>query len=406
MNTGYITDDNDRAFPYVLNRRWEVVDKLGQGGMGTVFMARDLNLPNLNDQKRACVVKQLRDDFFREEDREKALQFFFREAQVLAALNHPNIVRILDFFTEEGKSFLVMEYVQGQNLHEMVMKRQEPFSEEMVVEWAVQICDVLHYLHTHDPPVIYRDLKPSNIMIDVHDHVKLVDFGIARPFEESEDNTHVVSQGYSPPEQYWGAADPRSDVYALGCTMYFLLTGEDPAALNVASPKAVNPEISDHIDEVIQRSTQQDVWGRFQSALEMKELLTYNVHAGKREQQSKPVLAIVAGVFVTAIFLGGLMLSAKLHDQSEMQPAPVDQYRDLEANKNLEEEKNKFLEDKRRFEKEKRELMSNFLNLGGKKEEAPQLTASPSATKKLPSMAFPIYEQSDEAAITDPDGLN
>ncbi|HMO23415.1 MAG TPA: protein kinase, partial [Candidatus Melainabacteria bacterium] len=143
MNTGYITDDNDRAFPYVLNRRWEVVDKLGQGGMGTVFMARDLNLPNLNDQKRACVVKQLRDDFFREEDREKALQFFFREAQVLAALNHPNIVRILDFFTEEGKSFLVMEYVQGQNLHEMVMKRQEPFSEEMVVEWAVQICDVL-----------------------------------------------------------------------------------------------------------------------------------------------------------------------------------------------------------------------------------------------------------------------
>ena len=259
MDTGYITDDNDRAFPYVLNRRWEVVDKLGQGGMGTVFMARDLNLPNLNDQKRACVVKQLRDDFFREEDREKALQFFFREAQVLAALNHPNIVRILDFFTEEGKSFLVMEYVQGQNLHEMVMKRQEPFSEEMVVEWAVQICDVLHYLHTHDPPVIYRDLKPSNIMIDVHDHVKLVDFGIARPFEESEDNTHVVSQGYSPPEQYWGAADPRSDVYALGCTMYFLLTGEDPAALNVASPKAVNPDISDHIDEVIQRSTQQSV---------------------------------------------------------------------------------------------------------------------------------------------------
>ena len=100
------------------------------------------------------------------------------------------------------------------------------------------------------------------------------------------------------------------------------------------------------------------------------------------------------------------MLSAKLHDQSEMQPAPVDQYRDLEANKNLEAEKNKFLEDKRRFEKEKRELMSNFLNLGGKKEGMPQQAATTSAAKKLPTMAFPIYEQSDEAAITDPDGLN
>ncbi len=401
-NSGFPSDDFERSFPYVLNRRWEVVDKLGQGGMGTVFMARDLNLPNLTDQKRACVVKQLRDDFFREEDREKALQFFFREAQVLAALNHPNIVRILDFFTEDHKSFLVMEYVQGQNLHEMVMKRQEPFSEEMVVEWAIQICDVLHYLHTHDPPVIYRDLKPSNIMIDVHDNVKLVDFGIARPFEESEDNTHVVSQGYSPPEQYWGAADPRSDVYALGCTMYFLLTGEDPAALNVATPKSVNPEISDHVDEIIQRSTQQDVWGRFQSALEMKEVLTYNPNESKKAQKNRPVLAIVVGLFITTVFLGGLMLSAKLHDQSQMRPMPVDQYRDLRANKELEAEKNKFLEDKKQFEEQKREFMFNFFKKDANT-EAPKEAATPS--KNSGEMAFPLYQQESEMAITDPDGL-
>ncbi|MBX9692456.1 MAG: serine/threonine protein kinase, partial [Cyanobacteria bacterium] len=177
-------------FPYVLNNRWEVVDRLGQGGMGTVYMARDLNLQTLGHQKKACVVKELRDDFFREEDKEKAQEFFQREQSVLASLDHPNIVRVLDQFSQEGKFYLVMEYVQGQNLHDMVIKRGEPFPEEDVIAWSVQICDVLEYLHNHDPPVIYRDLKPSNVMIDSRDHVKLVDFGIARPFEEKEDNTH------------------------------------------------------------------------------------------------------------------------------------------------------------------------------------------------------------------------
>ena len=198
--------DPGLGLPCVLNRRWQVVERLGQGGMGTVYLSNDLNLPNLGDSKRSCVVKQLRDDFFRQEDRERAIQFFFREAQVLSALSHPNIVAILDFFQEEGKSYLIMEYVRGKNLHEMLMERGEPFFNEEVIDWAIQVCEVLHYLHTHDPPVIYRDLKPSNIMIDERNQVKLVDFGIARPFEESEDNTHVVSQGYSPPEQYWGAA--------------------------------------------------------------------------------------------------------------------------------------------------------------------------------------------------------
>lgn len=315
----------------MLNRRWQVVERLGQGGMGTVYLANDLNLPNLGDSKRSCVVKQLRDDFFRQEDRERAIQFFFREAQVLSALSHPNIVAILDFFQEEGKSYLIMEYVRGKNLHEMMMERGEPFSNEEVIEWAIQVCEVLHYLHTHDPPVIYRDLKPSNIMIDERNRVKLVDFGIARPFEESEDNTHVVSQGYSPPEQYWGAADPRSDVYALGCTMYFLLTGKDSLALTVSNPKKLNNDVLDALDRIVQRATQQDVWSRYQSALEMKEELIFlRSKIQPKPKGSKNKVWMIAAAAISLIVVSSLVV-AKMQSEHEMVEQEAANYRQMRA---------------------------------------------------------------------------
>lgn len=315
----------------MLNRRWQVVERLGQGGMGTVYLSNDLNLPNLGDSKRSCVVKQLRDDFFRQEDRERAIQFFFREAQVLSALSHPNIVAILDFFQEEGKSYLIMEYVRGKNLHEMLMERGEPFSNEEVIDWAIQVCEVLHYLHTHDPPVIYRDLKPSNIMIDERNQVKLVDFGIARPFEESEDNTHVVSQGYSPPEQYWGAADPRSDVYALGCTMYFLLTGKDSLALTVSNPRKLNPDVLEALDRIIQRATQQDVWSRYQSALEMKEELIFlRSKIQPKPKASRNKIWMIAAAAIGLIVVSSLVI-AKMQSEHEMVEQEAANYREMRA---------------------------------------------------------------------------
>ncbi len=315
----------------MLNRRWQVVERLGQGGMGTVYLSNDLNLPNLGDSKRSCVVKQLRDDFFRQEDRERAIQFFFREAQVLSALSHPNIVAILDFFQEEGKSYLIMEYVRGKNLHEMLMERGEPFLNEEVIDWAIQVCEVLHYLHTHDPPVIYRDLKPSNIMIDERNQVKLVDFGIARPFEESEDNTHVVSQGYSPPEQYWGAADPRSDVYALGCTMYFLLTGKDSLALTVSNPKKLNSEVLDTLDRIVQRATQQDVWSRYQSALEMKEELIFlRSKIQPKAKESKSKIWMIAAAVIGFLVVSSLVF-VKVQSDHEMVEQEAANYRQMRA---------------------------------------------------------------------------
>ena len=298
--------DPQRDGPFVLRNRWQVVDYLGQGGMGTVYLAKDLNLDD-----RKCVVKKLRDDFFREEDKEKAQQFFLREAKVLSKLQHPNIVLVLDSFREGDDYYLVMEYVEGHNLHDMLNEREEPFAEEQVLTWARQVCDVLHYLHCNDPPVIYRDLKPSNIMIDTKDRVKLVDFGIARLYQEEGDNTHVVSQGYSPPEQYWGGADPRSDVYALGATVYFLLTGVEPLALTVSSPRDMRADVSEAADLIVQRATQQDVFLRYQSAAEMKEELDYVLDGDPQPAQQFKWLEIAVGVVVMFASVAGWFAYSK-----------------------------------------------------------------------------------------------
>jgi serine/threonine protein kinase len=282
--------------PLVLQNRWQLIEQLGQGGMGTVYKAYDLRLSN-----RLCVVKKLRVDFFKEEDRNKALSFFEREKAVLSALKHPNIVLIHDYFEDCGNYYLVMEYVDGDNLQERLLQRGKPFNEDDVTKWACEICDVLEYLHSHHPPVIYRDLKPSNIMLDTADDIKLVDFGIARPYRENADNTHVVSGGYSPPEQYWGGADTRSDLYALGATMHFLLTGAEPLALQTSSPAKINSQVSEKTDRIVQRLTSQDVSLRYQSATQVKEALKSKVISRKF-----PISLIAAGIVFCVLILVAL----------------------------------------------------------------------------------------------------
>jgi serine/threonine protein kinase len=292
------------ADPYtgrLLQNRYELVGLIGQGGMGTVYMARDLRLRGRN-----CVVKKLRDDFYREEDRQQAKNFFEREMGVLSELHHPNIVQLFDFFAEDNDYFLVMEYVEGSNLHDMLHNERhgEPFAENAVLDWAIQVCNVLSYLHSQNPPVIYRDLKPSNIMIDVKGQVKLVDFGIARPWEEQQENSHVVSAGYSPPEQYWGAATPQSDIYSLGATMSFLLSGKDPDALKAASPKDLNPEVSDYTDNLVKKAMAQDAEQRFQTVEEMTEALLHKDYVAPPQTTRSHVVEIAAGVLLLLAAIG------------------------------------------------------------------------------------------------------
>lgn len=184
-----------------------------------------------------------------------------------------------------------------------------------MISWTTTILNVLHYLHNYDPPVIYRDIKPSNIMVDTVNSIKLVDFGIARHYSENSENTHVVSGGYSPPEQYWGAADPRSDIYALGATMHYLLTGQEPIALQSCSPKQHNNKISDFLDKIVQRATAQDVWVRYQSAAEMLRALEI---APERQSTVPPYAYVLATCLATLTIV---LLAFTAIDYFHKQPA-------------------------------------------------------------------------------------
>lgn len=416
-----------RPVHFILQRRYEIVSHLGQGGMGTVYMARDLRLAN-----RFCVVKKLRDDFFREEDKQKALEFFNREAMVLSPLKHPNIVSITDYFDENENYYLVMEYVEGENLHQMLTQRGEPFSEEQVLQWVRQIADVLNFLHSNDPKVIYRDLKPSNVMIDTKDRVKLVDFGIARPYAEDSDNTHVVSAGYSPPEQYWGAADPRSDIYALGATMHFLLTGQEPLALQTCSPKKINPNVSDRTDQIVQRATAQDVWLRYQSASEMLEDLV----PPPVKTPFKPVQAAAAAVVL--IFLLGLagLLGAKILNKqpadtakltSELSKEKADiETRDLALQLKSNDLEKKSLELQKQLDKVRKYQMRDTpavaqdpntasplpivapaaTPIDGSADNATTSGAGTANSAAASKVTKPVaFRETDEAQLTDPEGL-
>ena len=288
----------------LLQNRYKIEGVLGQGGMGTVYLAKDTRLDD-----RLCVVKQLRDDFYHDEDKQRALNFFDREARMLARLKQSNIVQVSDYFCEQGQYFLVMEYVDGENLHDIMQKREgEPFDENQVVSWAIEICDVLSYLHAQDPPVIYRDLKPSNIMINADGLLKLVDFGIARKIEVDDENTRVVSAGYSPPEQYWGAANIQSDIYSLGATMCFLLTGKDPEPLKGNSPRELNAELSEYMDGVVQKCMSQEGSQRYQNARELREALLYDDYEEEPDNPKSWFTRNVAGVLlviaVALVFIG------------------------------------------------------------------------------------------------------
>ncbi|MBS2040480.1 protein kinase [bacterium] len=206
----------------VLASRYIIQSMLGTGGMGSVYLAHQQSLG------KEVAVKEMR----HLDADGRALEQFQQEARLLAQLDHPNLVSVLDYFEEAGRYYLVMAYLPGQNLWQRLQTRQKPFPPAQVVEWARQICDALTYLHGRN--ILFRDLKPANLMLDEHQKIRLIDFGIARRCEPGQATATFLqgmgSAGYAPPEQYQGAGgtDPRSDLYGLGATMYALLTGKAP----------------------------------------------------------------------------------------------------------------------------------------------------------------------------------
>jgi serine/threonine protein kinase len=244
---------------HILRERYEIRQVVGRGGMGCVYQAEDMRLDG-----RLCAVKEVQPDPAADEEAQRqAHQQFHREASILARLDHPCLPKVSDFFSEAGRDFLVMDFVPGHDLKEIMdASRREGLQlpEERVLEWADQLCAALAYLHRQDPPVLHRDIKPGNIKLTPGGLLKLVDFGLVKLLAADETRTITVLQGrgtalYTPLEQYGGETghtDARSDIYSLGATLYHLLTNEPPVEakqrfLNPSSLKpirVIRPEVS------------------------------------------------------------------------------------------------------------------------------------------------------------------
>lgn len=249
----------------VLRDRYAIKEKIGQGGTGNIYLADDLRL-----QGRLCAIKEVEhNQTLPSNILEQAREQFFREASVLARLDHPNLPKVSDYFSEGLRDYLVMDYVPGKDLRQLMQeaRRYKTFlPEKEVLRWATQIADALDYLHHQDPPIIHRDIKPSNIKITPSGLVKLVDFGLVKIMAPDEVTITVIQgQGtalYTPLEQYGGDdthTDPRADIFAFGATLYHLLTNEPPAEVrkrflnnrSLIPPREINPNLSVHVEKAI-----------------------------------------------------------------------------------------------------------------------------------------------------------
>jgi serine/threonine protein kinase len=307
----------------VLHDRYRIEGMLGKGGMGAVYVAFDQTL-----QLRVAVKENLNTG----PDSERQ---FHREASLLASLRHPNLPRVTDHFLLEGHQYLVMDFIEGEDLQTR-MRRSAPSMSE-VLQWADALCDALTYLHTRQPPVIHRDIKPANVKLQPDGTPVLVDFGLAKVFDQTATTTGArgLTPGYSPPEQYGGArTDARSDQYALAATIYTLLTGRAPTdsiermldKVELRSPSSLNPAIPAHVDAALLRALSIEQAGRFPDVNTFREALRGRLDAttiraapptvvARPNPRHVPWIPIAIGAVVVLALLGGggaLLLSGAL----------------------------------------------------------------------------------------------
>lgn len=239
--------------------RVKIVKQLAFGGLSAIYLAQ------LNEKDMVVVKEAVIPEGTEEKAREKAMELFARESQFLIRLDHDQIAKVFDHFHEEGRHYLLLEYVRGQDLRQLV-KQNGPQPTAHVVKWAHEIAGILKYLHEQAPPIIHRDLTPENIVLNENGSVKLIDFGAANEFVGTATGTLVGKQAYMAPEQLRGKASTSSDIYSLGGTLHYLLTAKDPEPLSESSPRELRPDVPDELDKMVLKLTSMEESERPQSA--------------------------------------------------------------------------------------------------------------------------------------------
>ncbi|MFN3372340.1 MAG: protein kinase domain-containing protein [Chloroflexus sp.] len=248
------------------HRRYVITRIIKRGGQGAVY-------EGIDQDGNIYAIKEMLDRFTDPNERAEAVERFNAEAELLQQLRHPRIPRVYSHFTDEGRHYLTMDFIRGEDL-EQIIEREGRIDEQRVLRWADEICDVLSYLHGKG--LVYRDMKPSNVMIEPSGDVKLIDFGIAKVFKPTERGTQIGTPGYAPPEQYQGLATPQSDIYALAATLHHLLTGRDPTQempFSFPPARALVPEISERTSAALEKALQKVAKDRFVTMDEFRAAL-------------------------------------------------------------------------------------------------------------------------------------
>lgn len=286
----------------LVDGKYKILRVVGKGGMSVVYQA-------VNEKaNKIWAIKEVRKDGV--QNFEVVKQNLIVETELLKRFNHPNLPSIIDVIDGDGSFLIVMDYIEGNSLSS-ALEESGAQSQEDVIEWSKQLCDVLGYLHSRKPPIIYRDMKPANVMLKPDGNVSLIDFGTAREFKSSsvEDTTCLGTQGYAAPEQYGGhgQTDARTDIYCLGATMYHLVTGHNPSTppYEMYPIRQWNPMLSSGLEEIIIKCTQRNPEDRYQSCAELLYALD---HYQDLDIENKKVQSLKWKTFIASIILTIVML--------------------------------------------------------------------------------------------------
>lgn len=294
------------AVGMLIDGKYEILKMIGKGGMSEVYLAMDKNL------NKQWAVKEIKKRA-RDKNNEVVVQSAMAEANMMKKLDHPCLPRIVDIIDREDVIYVIMDYIEGEPLSK-ILENFGAQSQENVIEWGKELCGVLDYLHTQDPPIIYRDMKPANVMLQPNGSIKLIDFGIAREYKEQnlEDTVNLGTKGYAAPEQFGGKGqtDQRTDVYCLGVTLYHLVTGKNPCEppYEIYPIRYWKPSLSAGLESIILKCTQLNPEDRYESCAELLYAINHYEEADdsyrNKQKQKVGIVATILGMSIVSFVVG------------------------------------------------------------------------------------------------------